>query len=233
MLAHPLEAGHAFTALVMNYHLPPFFPPLWDRAETRICADGGANRLFDALSGQSYKTPDLVVGDFDSLRPSVRSLFERSDTKFDSVFDQDRNDLDKCLHPLTNNSIKTPVLVFGGFGGRFDQTTASLNVSLRHPEHRIFFLDENNFTTWIFPHDKGIICPQQWTTKVCGLLPLVRRVRKVTTKGLKWDCDFGLEMGKLISSSNEIAEGVDRVLITTTDPLVWTNQTKSLKELPL
>jgi hypothetical protein len=40
-------------------------------------------------------------------------------------------------------------------------------------------------------------------------------------------------MGKLISSSNEIAEDIDRFLINTTAPFAWTSQTKKPKTLPI
>jgi thiamine pyrophosphokinase len=233
MLAHPIEAGQPFTALALNYYLPAFFDRLWAKAETRICADGGANRVFNWFGGQRFKNPELVVGDFDSLRPHVREFFERSGTKFEHIHDQDQNDLSKCLLTLEKNKIKSPIVVFGAFGGRFDQTIASFSGALVHSKQRLYFLDDNNFSTWIFPSDKGILCPQQWTTKVCGLLPISTPVRKVTTKGLKWDCDFGLQMNEFVSSSNEIATGFDRVLITTSDAILWTNQTKKFADLPL
>lgn len=35
--------------VVLNYTLPKALPWLWHRARHRVCADGGANRLFDEL----------------------------------------------------------------------------------------------------------------------------------------------------------------------------------------
>jgi thiamine pyrophosphokinase len=233
MLSHPLESGQVFTALVLNYYLPPFLRTLWEKAKTRVCADGGANRLTTLFGETPFKRPDFIVGDFDSIRPAVRTRFEKLGSKLEYIYDQDFNDIQKCLKVLSKNSITEPVLVFGAIGGRLDQTIASFSAALSHSAHRLFFLDANNFCTWILPGDKGIHVPQKWTTKMCGLLPIARPLRHVRTTGLKWNCDFGLDMATFISSSNEIAEGHTQVLVETTDPVLWTNQTRKLDQLPL
>lgn len=233
MIAHPIESGKPYTALALNYWLPQFFSELWDKAKTRVCADGGANRVASYFEGKDFKKPNFVVGDFDSLRQDVKKTFIQSGTEFLKVYDQDYNDLQKSLKQIHQLGITDPVVIFGAFGGRMDHTIAALHAALECTNLRIYFLDDNNFATWIKPEDKGIICPQQWTTKMCGLIPVGHPVRHIKTKGLKWDCDFGLELGKMISSSNEISEGYDRVMIDTSDPILWTNQTKKLRDLPL
>jgi thiamine pyrophosphokinase len=233
MISHPIEAGTPFTALVLNYYLPPFLRQLWGLAKTRICADGGANRLTAFFGDAPFHAPDFVVGDFDSIRPAVRAGLERRGTRFELIDNQDYNDLHKCLAVLAERAIRDPVVVFGAVGGRLDQTIASFSVGLARADMRVFFLDENNFSTWVLPGDKGVAAPQRWTTRICGLLPIARPVRRVRTVGLRWDCDFGLDMAGMISSSNEISEGVTSVVIETTDPILWTNQTRRLEQLPL
>ena len=46
-------------------------------AHYKLCADGGANRLVDEVSGPQHLdlVPDAIVGDLDSLRPDVRQTF--------------------------------------------------------------------------------------------------------------------------------------------------------------
>jgi thiamine pyrophosphokinase len=233
MLCNPLECGEAFTALALNYWLPPFFGSFWEKAKTRICADGGANRVVKFFNGKSFTAPNWVVGDFDSLKAETRKKLGSLGSKFIKIWDQDRNDIQKCLSVLQENNVSEPVVVFGGFGGRFDQTIASIHIGLSTERLRIWFIDENNVVTWIRPGDTGILCPQQWTQKICGLLPIACPVKHIKTEGLKWNCDFGLSMNSFISSSNEIAEGADKVLIQTSDPVLWMNQTKKMKDLPL
>jgi thiamine pyrophosphokinase len=233
MIANPIESGQSYTALALNYWLPPFFAHLWGKAKTRICADGGANRVSSFFGNKVFAPPSWVVGDFDSVKADVRSALESRGTKFLKIWDQDRNDLQKCLATLQENDVKDPVIVFGGFGGRFDQTIASMHVALAMKDLKVYFMDENNFVTWIRPSDQGIVCPQKWTRKICGLLPIAMPVKHIKTEGLKWNCDFGLSMDQFISSSNEIAEGADRVMIQTSHPILWMNQTKKLRDLPI
>ena len=46
---------------------------LWAASSFRVCADGGANRLFDLL-GESH-VPDAIVGDLDSARAAVLAAY--------------------------------------------------------------------------------------------------------------------------------------------------------------
>jgi thiamine pyrophosphokinase len=79
----------SFTALALNKCLPSFLDPLWERATTCVCADGGANRVHTFFGDKPFKRLDFVVADFDSLFLLVRKEFE-----------QDFNDLHKCLKVL-------------------------------------------------------------------------------------------------------------------------------------
>lgn len=76
---------------------------LWQKSTYRICADGGANRLFEAsvigasdddtISANKY-IPDLITGDLDSLLPNVREYYEKRGVPIVRVEDQDYHDLD-------------------------------------------------------------------------------------------------------------------------------------------
>lgn len=48
---------------------------LWSSCRYKICADGGANRLFDLCTSANKNTndfiPDFIVGDLDSARADV------------------------------------------------------------------------------------------------------------------------------------------------------------------
>ena len=232
MISHPMESGQPYTAMALNYFLPKFFGHVWTNAKTRVCADGGANRVTSYFEGQDFKRPDFVIGDFDSIKPEVRQDLTSRGTQFVKKYNQDFSDVEKTLHFIWKSGIKEPVVIFGGSAGRLDHTISALHAALAHREMRVFFMDDNNFSTWIWPEDKGIISKQKWTTKVCGLLPIFRPVQHIKTKGLKWDCDFGLSLDKFVSSSNEISPGCERVEIQTSDPILWTNEAQEFENLP-
>lgn len=77
-------------------------------ATTRICADGGANRLYDQLPAmlpgvdpsvaRDSHLPDLIKGDLDSVRQDVTDFYTSKGIPFiDLSSDQETTDLEKCL----------------------------------------------------------------------------------------------------------------------------------------
>jgi thiamine pyrophosphokinase len=226
MLSHPIGAGASFTALALNHYLSSFLDRLWDRATTRTCTVGGANRVHKFFDDKPFKHPDFVVGDFDSLLPSLRKEFEQKGSKFEFIIDQDFNDLYKCLEVLKGARVSELIVVFSAIGGRLDQTLAPFSIALQRSNQQLYFLDDNNFSTWGYPGDRVIVCRQQWTTKICWLLPCAQWVRHVKTAWLKCNCNFGLGMATIVSSSNEITAGITNVMIETTDPVLWTKPDK-------
>jgi len=104
----------------------PIFQRLWEASSFRVCADGGANRLYDStfpVDGQALRRkdkvegepdssdgssseqleawiPDLIRGDLDSLRSDVRAHYASRGCRVEHDPDQDSNDLDKCLQAI-------------------------------------------------------------------------------------------------------------------------------------
>lgn len=74
-----------------------------DHSSEIVCADGGANRLHDALTDQDLRSrhiPELICGDFDSIRQDVLAFYSSQGSRVEQDSDQDSNDLDKCLAVL-------------------------------------------------------------------------------------------------------------------------------------
>lgn len=131
----------------------PLFQDLWTKASFRICADGGANRLYQASrdgikapTSEEY-LPDVIRGDLDSLLPSVAEYYQSRGTRIERDPDQDTNDLDKALQAILLWS--TPpyrVYVYGAFGGRFDQEMASIQALYNWRErfhNQIYLYDDH------------------------------------------------------------------------------------------
>lgn len=77
-------------------------------ARYRICADGGANRLYDELPryfpGEAPDAvrrrclPHMICGDLDSMRPDVGAFYHALHVPCQDLHaDQDSTDLEKCL----------------------------------------------------------------------------------------------------------------------------------------
>lgn len=130
---------------------------LWSCTGVRICADGGANRLYYRFSNDQERDryiPDFIVGDFDSLREEVRQYYLQKGTVVLPQYSQYSTDFMKAIKIalLAHSSGKEALYksmneedgleqllekyeqaepftayVAGGVSGRFDQTFHSIN----------------------------------------------------------------------------------------------------------
>ncbi|GMI07501.1 hypothetical protein TrLO_g8232 [Triparma laevis f. longispina] len=226
--------------------MPPVMSLLHGISSFVICADGGANRLYD-MSGGAQK-PDAIKGDLDSIRPQVLKHYEEAGVEIVKDPSQDMNDLEKCLWYLrqveesSRSSRFDTVCVYGGLGGRFDQTMSSVSALFKFLDvfENIVLVDEETTATLLRPcrapsgglesegggrggGDVHVIRPSpEVEGKLCGLIPMSGPCANVKTSGLKWNLK-GEELcfGKLVSSSNEFSPGTE-VRVSNDNFLVWT-----------
>jgi len=238
-LVPPPAASPATVALVvLNQPLPRFAPLLWSRAALRVCADGGANRVFDGmpelLPGQDagevrarYK-PDVIKGDMDSVRPQVKEYYANLGTKIvDESHDQDTTDLHKCISFIAKNSTVADksnlcILVLGALGGRFDHEMGNINVLHIFPNINIILLS-NDCLIFLLPrtHNHEIHVERSIEGPHCGLIPIGMPSTSTTTTGLRWNLDnTSMSYGGLISTSNIVED--DKVTVTSESDLIWT-----------
>ncbi|CAI5742513.1 unnamed protein product [Hyaloperonospora brassicae] len=231
---------------VAGAHGSELFWSLWTHAQLRVCADGGANRLYDrsrALKAQEIvQAPDYIKGDLDSLREDVRAFFAAKGTVVLKDPDQSTNDLDKCLqliyqqqedHCRTQDNAQDlfSVLIFGAMGGRFDQEMQNINALFRwHGKfQQLVLLSDETTARLLEPHVRHVITPNfMFETRTCGLIPVAGTCNETTTSGLKWNLSPGMEtgFGGLISSSNHVDDACEQVEVVTSHPLIWTTELK-------
>ncbi|KAI7840907.1 hypothetical protein COHA_005435 [Chlorella ohadii] len=126
-LRHDSPPGDQLAVVLLNWTLPGLTPQLWHRAVVRVCADGGANRLYDELPAMlPGETPDalplafalqciidwLIIwlqvrerflpttirGDLDSIRPEVLDFYRQRGVLVEDLSDdQDTTDLQKSI----------------------------------------------------------------------------------------------------------------------------------------
>ncbi|EER39399.1 thiamine pyrophosphokinase Thi80 [Histoplasma capsulatum H143] len=143
-----------FALIVLNQPINQHaYRVLNKHARFTICADGGANHLYNLMrtSGkESTELPDAIVGDLDSILPEVRKHYEDLHVPVIHNPDQYSTDVTKCLRYLrsrtqslaasSSNGDRTAppagaddhdldinVLLLGGLGGRVDQAFSLIN----------------------------------------------------------------------------------------------------------
>ncbi|KAL1312648.1 hypothetical protein AAHE18_16G053300 [Arachis hypogaea] len=223
-----------YALVVLNQRLPRFAALLWDHAQVRVCADGGANRVFDEMpllfplqhpsQVRSRYKPDVIKGDMDSIRKDVLHFYTNLGTKIlDASHDQDTTDLHKCVAYLRD--LTTPntdesalcILVAGALGGRFDHEMGNINVLCRFSSTRIILLSDDCLIQ-LLPknHRHEIVIQSSVEGPHCGLIPIGMPSASSTTTGLQWDLnDTEMKFGGLISTSNivkgDIVTVIDKV----------------------
>ncbi len=93
-------------------------------ASPLLAADGGANHL-----ARLGLRPAAVVGDLDSIRPSVREWL--GEGLMVPRPDQDRTDLEKTVEHAIDVLGTRRLTVIGGLGGRVDHTVGNLGLLAR------------------------------------------------------------------------------------------------------
>ena len=226
--------------VLLNWSLPiPALNKLWDLSDFKICADGGANRLYDHAGPSSSMQPSLIVGDLDSLRDDVKNYYlQRQVPLIDLSHDQDSTDLEKCLNYLQANVMgplqasssgqeveqeedQPLILVLGAFGGRLDHTISNINVLYQFRHLNIVLWGEGNLVRLIRGPGETLIVPnlEVEARGGCGLVCLGEPC-VASSRGLKWDlADTKLSIGGLLSTCNKVL-GED-VWVKTDKDLLW------------
>ncbi|KAJ4968727.1 hypothetical protein NE237_015428 [Protea cynaroides] len=227
-----------YALVVLNQRLPQFTPLLWNHAQLRLCADGGANRLYDEmpelfpqedslLVRNRYK-PDVIKGDMDSVRTDVLEFYSNLGTKIlDESYDQDTTDLHKCISFIQDSTSELDksdlcILVTGALGGRFDHEMGNINVLFRFSNIRIVLISDDcliHLLPRTHRHEIHILSSVEGPH--CGLIPIGMPSAKTTTAGLQWDLnDMEMRFGGLISTSNIVRN--EKITVQSDSDLVWT-----------
>lgn len=237
---------NSFALVMLNYHMPLLTVLLWNKACLRVCADGGANQIYDSVPHllphddptevrKRYK-PEVIIGDLDSVRPEVKEFYAGLGTKIlENSDDQDTTDFQKSVFYVKDviASTKTSnvkLVVLGAFGGRLDHTFANINVLFMFPEVRIVLLSDESMAFLLpknFNHE--VLINSSIEGPQCGLLPVGGSSISTTTTGLKWNLDkTSMQFGGLISTSN--IQINDVVTVHSDADLVWTISLQKLND---
>lgn len=206
------------------------FQQAWTFCERRICADGGANRLYDVLETDEERLkflPDVIVGDFDSLRDNVRKWYEDHGVLVKHDESQLTTDFMKAV-TLGNELFQVHgLLVLGALGGRLDHTFHSIfHLFLSLKNHQtVYLLNDACISFLLHPNVSNVVrTPQKLLGKAVGIIPVAGPTR-ITTKGLQWDVqDWETSFYTQISTSNYLV--ADQVVVESPDPVLFTIEFK-------
>ncbi|MTV29002.1 hypothetical protein FTX61_27075, partial [Nitriliruptoraceae bacterium ZYF776] len=106
MRVGPLSIVAKIGLICLNSHfngLENLFKALFCKASISIFVDGFANTIYDSPLRYSH-IPTIVSGDFDSIRPEVKSFYEKEKAaKVIETPDQDATDFTKAIVILTKH----------------------------------------------------------------------------------------------------------------------------------
>jgi thiamine pyrophosphokinase len=180
-------------------------------ADRLICADAGA-----AHAIAMGVTPDVVVGDLDSLEPAHYAALQAAGVRFE-VYPplKDKTDLELALRLAVAEGARE-IDLLGTQGGRLDQSLGNV-LLLAHPEWAAVRvrIREGDQTAWVLRDGQACLISAT-TGDTLSLLPLTPQVHGVTLSGVRWPLrDHTLYLGDTLTLSNAITQPSARVEVGT------------------
>ncbi len=173
---HPHSPHRTSSALIANGHIENLSSlEIAIKAHSRIVAvDRGL-----IYCQQLGITPDLIVGDFDSVPLTLLKEYAHVST-ITLPKEKDETDLEIALeHEL---QISQTVTLFGALGKRIDHTLTNLLIASRYPE-RVVIETEQEIVFAI----QGDVNISMILGQTISLIPINGPVTGITTRGLQWE----------------------------------------------
>lgn len=167
------------------------------RARLCIAADGGARH-----AQKLGLTPQLVVGDFDSLTSNELDHLQRAGAELRRFpAHKDETDLELALVAVAQADCD-PICVIGGIGDRLDQTLANVYLlALPALEGRAVWFVSGKQTAWLA--HPGVVQIHGLPGDTVSLIPLYEEAGGIVTDGLEYPLrDETLRFGPARGISN-------------------------------
>ncbi|OCF31577.1 thiamine pyrophosphokinase [Kwoniella heveanensis BCC8398] len=218
------EASKKYGLIIVNQPIRrDLLDRAWKAAEVRLCADGGANRLYKVDEQQAY-LPDMIKGDLDSIRDDVRTHYSSKGVPVVEDKDEYSTDLMKCIAEVPQDHA---LVLLGGLSGRVDQSVHTMAM-LHKIDREIYVLDGESFAWLLRPGRHEIRIDHHTMGQTCGILPVGVDSARVKTQGLKWDTDWETSLNGNLSTSNHLLPENPEVVIETDRPILWTVEIRPL-----
>jgi thiamine pyrophosphokinase len=167
-----------------------------------IAADGASDFLY-----KHKIIPDYIIGDLDSISPSAKKYFTNKNVTIKKVYDQYKNDLEKCiLFALSKGQKK--INITGLSGKRLDHTINNLSLLKKYCRKADIKCYDDDFEYYFIKKKTDFIY------KIGKLVSLIAlpKAGGITTKGLKYPLKNGkLEFGGFQGALNSAIKNVIRI----------------------
>ncbi|ANB15228.1 thiamine diphosphokinase [Sugiyamaella lignohabitans] len=177
------------------------------------------------------KIPQIITGDFDSLRDDVRDYYESLGTKIIHNPDQYSTDFMKANKSIKDHSSSSySILALGGMGGRVDQQFHSIHqLFLSKEQGQLIYLISTESISFLLDEGKStIITPTDLIGETCGIIPVCGET-SITTQGLRWDVsDWKTSFGSQVSTSNHLIS--DSITIESDKPVLFTAEIRDSEQ---
>ncbi len=177
---------------------------IWQRADLRIAADGGARnaRLF------LERAPHIIIGDMDSVDDETRGWLKQNASEIiQHPRAKDETDLELALQ-LAQERGADEITILGAQGGRVDHFLANVMLLTQSPNLKIV---DSASEIWIGQGNDAIHGKKGDTV---SLVPLDKTVEGITTKGLEYPLhDETLERGS--------TRGISNVMLSERATVIW------------
>jgi thiamine pyrophosphokinase len=166
------------------------------KGRTLIATDGAANDL-----RKKRLTPDVIIGDFDSITPRVRNAFDKQGVAFHETPDQNFSDLEKAIMFALQHGA-TDIVILSALGKRTDHTLKNISLLKK------FFSSKISIRLVSATEDIRLVTGKHRLSGKAGSRVSVVALTKavVSSRGLKYDMtNYVLELGKSESTSNALS----------------------------
>lgn len=176
-----------------------------------ICVDKGVEHI-----RRLGRTPDYIIGDFDSAAAEQVQQWEKS---FDGKKDRfirlnpvkDETDTHAAILLALQQGAEK-LYIFGGFGGRLDHFLGNVNLLMLPLKQgaEAYLLDERNRIC--LREHRFTIAKKDCYGKYLSFLPMTEKVTHVTMKGLRYEVeDITMTIGTSLGISNEVEAAVAQI----------------------
>lgn len=163
------------------------------RKQLIIAADGASDFL-----RRHNIIPDYIIGDLDSISSLTKKYFTAKKVKIVKIYDQNKNDLEKCILFALSKKIKN-ISVLGISGNRADHTLNNISIMKK-------FFRKANITAYDTDYEYYFISRKtEFECKPGDVVSLIamQKAGGITAKGLKYPLkNSALEFGGMQGALN-------------------------------